>query len=116
MLAASGSVSSCVPCLADSEGHVLPLSSLPSDSYDLSASSSRAFPELSWKGSDGDLQWRLSLHIVSGCGSLHLFPSAPGRSLYPDSRLSTAAEFLLAPKIRECRDEGSVQALAQLQK
>jgi len=31
------------------------------------------FPELLGEGFDGDLQFKVSLHIISGCGSLHAF-------------------------------------------
>lgn len=73
--AASGSASPYAPGLADSEGLALPLSSTPSGSYlppRLLDSLSRILGERS----DEDLQLRLTLHIVSGCGSPQLFPSA----------------------------------------
>ena len=41
---------------------------------------------LSYKGwgLDGDFQFRLSLSIMPGCGSLHLVPSAAGGNLSDD--------------------------------
>jgi hypothetical protein len=45
--AASVSLSSYEPCLVDSEGHVLLVSSIPTCSYTLSASPSGVFDELS---------------------------------------------------------------------
>ena len=83
MLAASVFVSSRVPCLADLEGLVL-VSSIASGSYNLSAFSFWGLPELGEEKSDGDLPLRLSLHVMSGCGSLHLFPFAVRGSLSDD--------------------------------
>lgn len=58
------------PCLADSVSHVL-LVSPPS--------------ELQGEESNRILQFRFSLHIMSGCASLHLFPPAARGSLSNDN-------------------------------
>ena len=84
VLAAPVSMSSYALCLVNSGGLVLLVSSIPFGSYNLSASSSTGFPELCREGFDGDFPFRHSLSIVSGCGSLHLFPSAAGETLYDD--------------------------------
>ncbi|KAL6076814.1 hypothetical protein STEG23_002078, partial [Scotinomys teguina] len=39
------------------------------------------FPELRKEGTNGDLQFKLFLHIMSGCESLYLLPPAIRRSL-----------------------------------
>ena len=72
--AASGSASSYAPCLADSEGLALPLSSIPSGSY-LPPLLLDSLSRILGERSDEDLQLRLTLHIVSDCGSPQLFPS-----------------------------------------
>ena len=79
MLAASVSVSSCAPCLVGLEGLVLQVSSIPSGSHNPFTSSSSGFPELQGEGPDGDLPCTLFLPcrlFLSGCGFLHLLPSA----------------------------------------
>jgi hypothetical protein len=43
------------------------------------------FPELRGEGCDRDFQFKLYLHIMSGCGSLHLFLFAAGGSLFDDN-------------------------------
>lgn len=53
-------------------GNVLLVSSIPSDYSNISPHpSSQRFLELITEGPNGDLQFRLSLRIMSGCGSLH---------------------------------------------
>lgn len=56
LLATSVSVSPHEPYLVDSVGHVLMVSSISSDYYDLSLSSSVEFPILPEEGPNGDLQ------------------------------------------------------------
>lgn len=64
--------------LIDTESLVLLVSTIPSTSYILSASSFAGFLELRRKGFDRDTLFRLSfsLCVKSGCGSLHLLSSA----------------------------------------
>ena len=57
MPAASVSVSAYAPCLVNPENLVLLVSSIPSGSYTLSASSLVGFLELQGEGFDGDLQF-----------------------------------------------------------
>ena len=76
MLAASVSVHMSF-AHGDLEGLVFLVSSIPSDLH-----SSVGFPEPCGEGFDGDIPFRaLILCIVSGRGSLCLFPSAAGGSL-----------------------------------
>lgn len=70
------SLSSYILYLVNSEGLLLLVSSIPSGSYNLSMSSSVGFPEIGGDRFDGDLQFIFSLHIMSGCRSWYLFPSA----------------------------------------
>jgi hypothetical protein len=49
-------------------------------SYHLPCPSFTRFPDLQRERPYEDLQFRLSLQIMSGCGSLHLLPSAARRS------------------------------------
>lgn len=81
MLASSVSVSPYEPGLVDSVGRVLLVSSTPSDSYSLSSPPFHEVPEAPRGGLSGDLQLRLFLCLVSGCGSLYLLPSAAGGSV-----------------------------------
>lgn len=62
------SVSPYEPCLPDSVGCVLLVSSIPSDSYSLSTPSYLGFPELQGERPDRYLQFRLFPPIISGCG------------------------------------------------
>jgi hypothetical protein len=87
VLAASVSVSSYEPCLVDSEGSVLIVFSIPSDSYHLSTFSSSGFPEHRGERFDEELRFRFALQMLSCCGTLHLFPSAAGGSLSDDQAL-----------------------------
>ena len=73
------SVSSYDLCSFDSESLVLLVSSVPSSSHILPASSFIGFPKPQGEGLDGNIQLD-SLHVMSGWGSLHLFPSAAGGS------------------------------------
>ena len=73
----------------DSEGLVLLVSSIPSGSYDLSASSSAEFPGPRRERLVGSLLQlsiprSLTLYIVFGGGSLYLFPSTTGGSFSYD--------------------------------
>jgi hypothetical protein len=69
---------------------VLPVSSIPSGSYTLSTSSSVGTLSSEGDGLDGDIPSRRSvlrsptLCVMSGCGSLCLFPSAAGGSFSDD--------------------------------
>ena len=45
----------------------------------------QGFPFSGWRqGPGGDLQFRLSFYLMSGCGPLHLLPSAAQESLSDD--------------------------------
>ena len=82
MLVASVSVYPYEPCLADSVVFFILFDDDPT-----------VFPfSLPWgnpvseeKGPNGNLQFGLSLHISSGCWSLHQFPFADGGSLSNDN-------------------------------
>lgn len=84
MGAASGSVSSHELYHFYLEGLVLPVSSIPSSSYTLSAS------EPQEEEFDGDILFKaevfrsLSLSIMPACGSLYLFLSVGGGSFSYD--------------------------------
>lgn len=64
----------------------------PSDSFSSFFLSSCRISELRGKEPDGDLQFVLSLHLMIGCGSLHLLSSTTRRSLcsYVFSRIPHA--------------------------
>lgn len=64
MIAVSASVSPDETCFIDSVGQVLLVSSITSDSYNLSSLSSTVSPELQWERPDEDLQFRLSINNV----------------------------------------------------
>jgi hypothetical protein len=77
MLATSVSVSSYELCLADSFSHVLLMSSsLTPTTFMLLCSS------LQGDEHNGHLQWRLSLHIMPGFGSLYPLPPATSTTLH----------------------------------
>lgn len=75
MLAASVSVNTYEPCLIDSKGHILLVSSIPSDANNLSAHFLEVLQALR-EGTQWSVQFKISLYIKSNCGSLHLLPSA----------------------------------------
>jgi hypothetical protein len=83
-LATSDSVSSRVPCLIASVSLVCQVSS---GAYICSTSSSTGFFELWGNRFDGILQFRLSIHRMSACGSLHLSPTAARGCLFDDDRI-----------------------------
>lgn len=59
--------------LVDSVGHILLVSFIPSDTYNLSCLSSMVFLSIQWEGPSGDLQfrlWFLNIQVVLGMGSL----------------------------------------------
>lgn len=69
--------------LLDAEWLVLLVYTVSSGSCTLPTSSALRFPELRLGEFDGDLIFRLILHVMSGCWSLHLFPSTE-RGSFPD--------------------------------
>jgi hypothetical protein len=61
---------------------------MPSDSYNFSSPSSMQLLVLQGEGPNGDLQFRLSLYILSSYEALHsLLPSAARQSLSDDDSL-----------------------------
>lgn len=97
-LTVSVSVITYEPYLIDSVGNVLLVSSIPSNSYSFSSASSVGFPNLWGEGCSGYRQFKLSVFVLSGCGSLCLLPSADGESFSDDdwTRLQSMsiAEYL----------------------
>lgn len=72
------------PCLVDSLGHALLVSSISSDSCNLFCSTLQR-ESLNSKGTDPMAPSNLdSHHMMSACGSLHHLPSAAGGSLPDD--------------------------------
>ena len=82
VIAASVYVSSFAPGFVNSEHLVILASSTHCGFYNPSDSFSFGFPELRGERFDGDFQFRLCFHKMSGCGSLHLFPSAAEETLW----------------------------------
>ena len=76
MLAAYISVRKYAPCLVDSEILVFLAFSISVVSCNSSTSSSTGFPKFRVEEFDAYIQFRLNLHIMSCCGSLHLYPLA----------------------------------------
>lgn len=85
MLVVSVFVSSYVPCSVDLGGLVLLVSVLSPLALKLSASSSAGYPKLLDKGFDREVQFRMSLCMVSSYG--FLWVSAVGGSLSDDDWL-----------------------------
>ena len=65
-------------CFDYSESHVLLVSSILSGSYNLSASSSSGFFELRREEFDGVLPFRISLYVMSNCGSDSIYSFSDG--------------------------------------
>jgi hypothetical protein len=66
-------------------GDILLVSSISSDSYNLSSLSSAGFSKLLGEGLNGvSLSLSLSLSMISGCGSLHLLLCAARRCFSDD--------------------------------
>lgn len=77
------SLSSYASCLFDTEGLILILSSILSDSCNHSVSS-EGFHKIWGEGFDSDLSFRLSLCLMANCGCLDKFLSISRESLSYD--------------------------------
>lgn len=86
--ALSVSMNPCKPSLVNSVGLCSPGVLIPSDSYDLFPFLPLV-PQAQRGGPNGDLQFKLSRGIMSGCGSLNPLPFGAGGSLSDDDRIGT---------------------------